>query len=176
MTPDELRAVQAAIARASFYEILGVPHSADLDAIQAGFHAFSRRFHPDLFVDDPHAQALATDVYKRAVEAYRCLSRPATRERYDRGLSRGQLRPSLVLESTPPPPPRDEVQTLADLARTSEGEMYASRADALLSEGNLEGARNALQSACKAEPFNDALAERLHLLYDALDLGGATWS
>jgi curved DNA-binding protein CbpA len=173
---DALRQTLRLLSTKSYYDVLGVAPTATLDAVQEAFHAFSRQYHPDVYLDDPDAQAAATDVFKRAVEAYRCLSRPASRERYDRGLARGQLRASTSREEAPPPPPPPEdVQTLADLARTPEGGRYAQRADALLAEGNLEGARNALESACKQEPFNSALSERLHLLYDALDLGGRPW-
>jgi curved DNA-binding protein CbpA len=156
----------------SYYDILRVGPDADSDAIQASFHEFSRLYHPDQYVDStPEAARIAGDVFKRAVEAYRCLSRPLHRERYDRGLRRGRLRLEPQRASTPPPPAI--VRTLETLARTPDGMAYAQKADRLLSTGNLDQARVELARACKCEPYNHELSERLHLLHEALDLGSS---
>jgi DNA-binding SARP family transcriptional activator len=50
---------------------------------------------------------------------------------------------------------------------------FAQKADRLLATGNLDEARVELARACKCEPYNHELSERLHLLYEALALGGA---
>jgi len=156
----------------SYYEILRVDPDADSAAIQAAFHAFSRVYHPDEHVDSPpEASGVAADIFKRAVEAYRCLSRPLNRERYDRGLKRGRLRLEPGRPSTAPPPA--VARTLETLARTLEGMAFAQKADRLLATGNLDEARVELAGACKCEPYNHELSERLHLLYEALALGGA---
>jgi curved DNA-binding protein CbpA len=166
---DALQLFLRSLEKKSYYEILGVPADAEADAIQGAFHAFSRLYHPDRYVDSPaEAVALATDIFKRAVEAYRCLSRPLGRERYDRGLRSGRLRLGDGHPSTPPPPVL--ARTLETLARTPDGQHFALRADQLLAVGSLEKAGVELANACRCEPFNSALAERLHLLHEAMAL------
>jgi curved DNA-binding protein CbpA len=167
----QLRQFLRSIGDMSYYEILAVARDADSEAIQSAFHAFSRRYHPDRHVDStPEALALAGDIFKRAVEAYRCLSRPLHRDRYDRGLKRGRKRLDLERPSSVPPP--REIRTLETLARTEDGAHYAKKADHYLDSGALEKARAALAQACKCEPFNHELSERLHLLHEMLDLSG----
>jgi curved DNA-binding protein CbpA len=168
---DTLRLFLRSLETKSYYEILGVTPDADSGAIQAAFHTFSRVYHPDEHVEStPDAMNVATDIFKRAVEAYRCLSRPLNRERYDRGLKRGWIRLEAEHLSSPPPPA--VVRTLETLARSLEGVAFAQRADRELAAGNLEQARVELANACKYEPYNHELSERLHLLYEALALEG----
>jgi curved DNA-binding protein CbpA len=166
---DALQLFLQSLEKKSYYEILGVRPDAQADDIQNAFHAFSRLYHPDQYVDSPvEAAAVASDIFKRAVEAYRCLSRPVGRERYDQGLARGRLRMEDGRPSSPPPPAI--ARTLETLARTPEGQHFATRADRFLAVGSLEEARVELANACRCEPFNTALSERLHLLYEALEL------
>jgi curved DNA-binding protein CbpA len=156
----------------SYYEILGVARNADSAAIQEAFHSFSRVYHPDQHVDSPpDAMDIASDIFKRAVEAYRCLSRPVNRERYDHDLKRGRLRLEPGRPSSAPPPA--DVRTLETLARTLEGIAFAQKADRLLAAGNLADAQVELANACKWEPYNHELSERLHLLYEALELSSS---
>ena len=61
------------------YATLGVPPNATDDEIDAAYRHLSRRYHPDINPGDPHAAA----VYERLEAAYRVLSDPARRERYD---------------------------------------------------------------------------------------------
>ena len=104
----------------------------------------------------------------RGVEAYRCLSRTPTRERYDKGLPRGKLRQDGSRQSTAPPPPI--VRTLEMVARTSRGKQLALKADRLIAVGRLDDARVQLVTACQNEPHNDELTERLQILYEAIAL------
>lgn len=169
---DALRVFCQSLDSKSYYEILGVARDADAAAIQDAFHSFSRVYHPDEHVDSPpDAIDIASDIFKRAVEAYRCLSRPVNRERYDRDLKRGRLRLEPGRPSSAPPPA--DVRTLETLARTLEGIPFAQKADRLLAAGNLAEAQVALAEACKWEPYNHELSERLHLLYEALDLSSS---
>jgi hypothetical protein len=112
---------------------------------------------------------LATEIYKRGVEAYRCLSRAPLRARYDRALGRGKLRlePSKLSTAPPPPPP---VRTLEAIARSRAGKAHAHKADRCIDAGQLEKARLQLVGACQCEPDNEELAERLRILYEALAL------
>jgi len=61
------------------YATLGVPPNASDDEIDEAYRHLSRRYHPDINPGDPHAAA----VYERLEAAYRVLSDPERRDRYD---------------------------------------------------------------------------------------------
>ncbi|MDX3697381.1 J domain-containing protein [Streptomyces europaeiscabiei] len=62
-----------------FYEVLGVPRTADRDEIQRAYRALARRYHPDVN-KDPQAE----ERFKEVNEAFSVLSDPEQRARYDR--------------------------------------------------------------------------------------------
>ena len=78
----------------SYYELLQVSPTADLEIITAAYRALIRRHHPDR---NPSPTADATT--KRLNEAWEVLSDPAKRAEYDRKLGAGS-------SSRPAPPPR----------------------------------------------------------------------
>jgi curved DNA-binding protein CbpA len=159
----------SSLDKKTYYDILGSVQDASPAAIKAGFHSFSLLYHPDRFVDSSkEIGELASEIYKRGVEAYRCLSRRDTRARYDRSLARGKIRLDAWLPSTPPP--MAPVRTLETIARTLPAKKFAGKADRLLSVGRLDDARLELVGACQCEPDNEELAERLRFLYEALAL------
>jgi curved DNA-binding protein len=61
-----------------FYEVLGVPRTADQKEIQRAYRKLARTYHPDVN-KDPGAE----DRFKQISEAYDVLSDPDTRRRYD---------------------------------------------------------------------------------------------
>ncbi len=157
------------LAQKSYYDIMRVPRDAPPGKIKSAFHEFSLLYHPDRYTtSDADVRALASEIYKRGVEAYRCLSRRPLRERYDRALGRGKLRIEPSRPSTAPPPP--PMRTLEMVARTPSGRQFAVKADRLITAGRLEDARVQLVGACQCEPDNEELAERLQILYEALAL------
>jgi curved DNA-binding protein CbpA len=168
-TRDALALYLSSLDRKTYYDILGVPRDASQSSIKEAFHAFSLRYHPDRHVDGPQdSRPVAAEIYKRAVEAYGCLTRPATRQRYDRAMARGKTRLEPWRPSSRPPPP--PMRTLGMIAQTPRAKKLAEKADRLISIGKLEDARVELVSACQCEPANEELADRVRLLYDALAL------
>jgi curved DNA-binding protein CbpA len=166
---DALEVYLQSLARKSYYDVLRVERSASPAGVKSAFHEFSLLYHPDRYVTSPRdVGAVATEIYKRGVEAYRCLSRRPMRERYDRALARGKLRLEPSRASTAPPPPM--MRTLEMVARTARGRQVAVKADRLIAVGKLEDARVQLVTACQSEPDNEELAERLQILYEALAL------
>lgn len=158
------------LERKSYYDILRIPPGADAAAVKSAFHDFSLLYHPDRYVEaEDEVIRLASEIYKRGVEAYRCLSRAPLRERYDRALARGKLREDASLApSIPPEPP--PARTLEMVALTPRGKQLALKADRFITVGRFEDARVQLVSACQCEPDNAELEERLRLLYDVIAL------
>src|SRR5947207_9778136 len=76
-----------------YYELLGVPRTADDKEIKRAFRQKARELHPDVS-DAPDAETQ----FREVVEAYEVLSKPETRDLYDRfghaGLRSGGFRPS----------------------------------------------------------------------------------
>lgn len=72
-----------------YYEVLGVPRSADEKQIKKAFRKLARELHPDVNASDPETEGK----FKEAAEAYEVLNNPETRATYDRygfdGLKRG---------------------------------------------------------------------------------------
>lgn len=75
-----------------YYELLRVPRNADEGEIKKAFRRLARELHPDVS-EAPDAQ----ERFREVVEAYEVLSKPETRELYDRyghaGLRGGGFRP-----------------------------------------------------------------------------------
>jgi hypothetical protein len=169
MSREALLRLAAEVGKKSYYDILRLAKDAKPKAIKDAFHAFALAYHPDRYADeDPAVAAAAAEVFKRGAEAYRVLSRPPLRARYDEGLAKGRLRfDDKRVESVPPPPVG---KTLEQVAKTQKGKQWALKADRLLSIGKLEDARLALVNALQVEPDNGELQERLNLVYEALAL------
>ncbi len=68
------------MAKSDYYEILGVPRDASADDLKTAYKELARKYHPDRNPDDPEAE----DRFKEASEAFRVLSDPEQRRRYDR--------------------------------------------------------------------------------------------
>lgn len=62
-----------------YYEILGVPRSADEKQIKSAYRKLARQYHPDLNPGDKKAE----EKFKQLSEAYEVLSDPDKRSRYD---------------------------------------------------------------------------------------------
>jgi curved DNA-binding protein CbpA len=168
-TKDALCVFLESLARKNYYDILRVSRDATPTAIKSAFHDFSLLYHPDSYVGLPaDVTAVAQAIFKRGVEAYRCLSRTPMRERYDRALARGRLRLDGSKPSSKPPP--RVARTLETIAVTPRGRQFGRVADRLLAIGRLDEARVQLVSACQCEPNNEELSERLQILYEALAL------
>ena len=62
-----------------FYEILGVPKTADAKEIKRAYRKLAQQYHPDANPDDPTAE----ERFKEVSEAYATLSDPEQRKEYD---------------------------------------------------------------------------------------------
>jgi curved DNA-binding protein CbpA len=147
---------------------LRVPSGAPSSEIKAAFHEFALDCHPDQYVDAPSFEGqIAGEIFKRGVEAYRVLSKPAARSRYDQGLLHGHLRLVDGTNSVPPPP---RMLTLEEVAIRPKAKQLALKADRMISAGRLDDARVALVTAIQEDYDNDDLKERLNALMEAIAL------
>lgn len=157
------------LATLSYYDVLRVPPNASEKEIQKAFHDLSLSCHPDRFVEEePDVGEAAATVFKKLAEAYNVLRRAPLRAKYDAELRKGKA--TAFDEHAVAQKPTFQQRTLAMIAKTPKSRQFAAKADALLSTGNLEGARIQLISACQHEPGNAELKERLDILYEALTL------
>jgi curved DNA-binding protein CbpA len=152
------------IEEQSYYEILRLPSGAPLADVKAAFHEFALDVHPDRFVDADRADAaVASEIFKRGVEAYKVLSNKKMRAVYDEGLLEGRLR---YVEGRPAAAPVvARTLTLEEIAHRPRAKQHALRADRLMAAGRLDEARISLVNAIQEDYDNDDLKERLNALY-----------
>ena len=84
-----IRRYAVAIDKGDYYQLLRLPHGADLSQIKDAFRKESKAWHPDRYFrqvpDDVYR--MVTQVYKRMVEAQQVLSDPASKAVYDKRIS-----------------------------------------------------------------------------------------
>ncbi len=159
---EHLAAWVEVIDDSSYYELLGVLELADGASIQTAFHEFALAFHPDVYADSNDEQREAARyVFRRGAEAYRVLSDPELRAKYDLALASGHLR---LIGGEPSHRVQGETALQSLAAR-----LLARRADEQIGLGKLAEARRLLQDAMSLEGYeNPRLAERIEALAVAL--------
>jgi DnaJ-class molecular chaperone len=172
MTENMLAIWRARLGHESYYDILEIQPNADEQTVKEAFHRFALACHPDQYIEaDPRIARAAAEVFKRGVEAYRTLSRPALRIRYDANLAKGKLRyVEGELQDQPAKPPRR--RALFEIAKTPRAKQFAVKADQLIAAGKLDQARVALITALQDDYDNEELKARLDALYKAIARGG----
>ena len=66
-------------SKRDYYEVLGVPKTADDEALKKAYRALAKKYHPDANPGDKEAEAK----FKEASEAYSVLSDSQKRQQYD---------------------------------------------------------------------------------------------
>lgn len=148
----------------SYYDLFRVPPTSSYDDLRVAFHAFAAAFHPDVHRwRHPNEQAAIGIIYRRGTEAYRVLSDPALRMRYDEALANGILRPeNLVVEMEAPVSRRPSVAPnapgrLVDKIRNPGARPFVLRAEELLKKGDPKQAKIQLTMALHMDKGNPAL-------------------
>ncbi len=167
MDADAIRQWLAALDSISYYELFRVERETTFDGIRDAFHKFAESFHPDVHQwRHPTEQAAIGYIFKRGTEAYRVLSDPQLRIRYDEALSNGILRPeSLVVDidgvrskSMSPGGGAASASTrLSDKVRTPNARPFVLRVEELAKKGDPQQAKLQLVMAMHMDPKNPAL-------------------
>jgi len=178
MDGEAIRQWLAALDSISYYDLFRVAPQATADDVRRAFHAFAESFHPDVHQwRHPTEQAAIGYIFKRGTEAYRVLSDPHLRGRYDEALANGILRPeSLVVEIEAPrsslAPPSGSFQAaggrLIDKVRTPGARPFVLRAEELKKKGDPKQAKIQLVMAMHMDAKNPALEAFAKELDDAI--------
>lgn len=165
MDVDVLRQWLAALDSISYYELFRVTPRANHDELRAAFHAFAESFHPDAHRwRHPNEQAAIGRIYRRGTEAWRVLSDPTLRARYDEAVANGILRPeNLIVEMDGPrrslaaPAATGAAGRLIDKVRSPGARPFVLRAEELLKKGDPKQAKIQLVMATHMDKGNPAL-------------------
>jgi curved DNA-binding protein CbpA len=162
-----LREWLAALDALSYYDLFRAAPNASHDDLRSSFHAFAETFHPDGHLwREPHEQAAIGQIYRRGAEAWRILSDPALRARYDEALANGILRPeNLVVQGERPSSPKG---LLADKLRSPGARPFVLRAEELFKKGDPKQAKIQLVMALHMDRGNPALDAFAKQLDDAI--------
>jgi curved DNA-binding protein CbpA len=197
MDSDAIRSWLAVLDDLSYYELLGVPAETGADGIRQGFYRFAADFHPDGHAMRPTGERTAINtIFKRGTEAYRVLSDPALRSRYDYARPNGNVAarqaamapkphgnsPSLhvpppsLRPPTSPPPGSAATADLAitgrleDYVRRSRARPFAQQAEQLAKRKEFSKAKLQLKLAMNMDPGNPTLEQYLKELDQELRL------
>jgi curved DNA-binding protein CbpA len=163
-----LRQWLGALDSISYYELFRVARTANHDELRAAFHAFAESWHPDAHRwRHPNEQAAIGRIYRRGTEAWRVLSDPMLRARYDEAVANGILRPeNLIVEMDGPrrslsAPATSAVGAAAgrliDKVRSPGARPFVLRAEELLKKGDPKQAKIQLVMATHMDKGNPAL-------------------
>lgn len=158
----------------SYYELFRVSPAASPDELRDAFHAFAEAFHPDAHRwRHPNEQSAIGRIYRRGTEAWRVLSDPALRARYDGAVANGILRPEdLVVEMDGPrarvPASGANGARLVDQVRSVGARPFALRAEELLRSGDPKQAKIQLVMAMHMDKNNAALEAFAKVLEQAI--------
>jgi curved DNA-binding protein CbpA len=167
----EIRDFARKLPGLDFYEVLGLPASAEAEAIRAAFSERSRSYHPDRFFGKdlgPYG-GLLNEIIKRILAAYEVLKDEELRRAYDRSLKREAPKAASgppQLRTRPPRKRPDAVlrglQRQLELSR-SKARRHFDEAMRVKREGDLKRAHALLRLALIFDPrertYQDALGE-----------------
>ncbi len=161
MDTDALRQWLAALDSISYYELFRTQPKVMHDELRAAFHAFAETWHPDAHRwRHPNEQAAIGRIYRRGTEAWRVLSDPTLRARYDEALANGILRPEDLIVEMESPRSGGAVAAsgrLIDKVRSPGARPFVLRAEELLKKGDPKQAKIQLVMALHMDKGNAAL-------------------
>ena len=146
----------------SYYDLFRVPQKAGADELRYAFYAFADTFHPDghSWRGEWEREVIGR-IFRRGTEAYRVLSDPELRARYDHALAQGvEGAEQIVIESASEQ--KKNVMTsgrLIDKIKSPAARPFVLRAEELMRKGDPKQAKIQLTMALHLEVKNPALEE-----------------
>lgn len=176
MDGDAIRQWLAALDSLSYYDLFRIEPTTHADGVRDAFHVFAETFHPDGHQwRHPTEIAAIGYIFRRGTEAYRVLSDPQLRVRYDEALAAGILRPeNLIVESQQGPrslsmaPP--SAGKASDKIRSPGARPFVLRAEELFKKGDAQQAKLQLVMAMHLDAKNPALEAFAKELDEAIKL------
>ena len=118
---DDIAAKHASLHTANYYDLLGITVTANDAEIKKAYYAMAKKYHPDRhhspYLQDVHG--LLEELFVKITNAYKKLSQPLERRRYDATLRteapRGETAPSTETRKAPPPPAESSDPTPMDI-------------------------------------------------------------
>ena len=167
----------AVLDKVTHYELLGVQPDAGADALRHAYQGFAATFHPDAHMHRSREErASVNTIFKRGTEAYRVLSDPALRARYDddqagrsggASAGSGAMPAAARASSTFPGARKTEAPKpglssniagrLEDFVRQVRARPFAQQAEALAKKGEHAKAKLQLKLAISMDPGNEVL-------------------
>jgi len=142
LSPEHAALRETILARAAdlenktYYELLGVEHTASAEDIQAAYLQAAKRLHPDrLPASLAELKPQASSLFSAISQAHKTLSDVASREAYDKGGGPGERRGET-----------DEVE------RVLEASSLYQKAEICLKRNDREGAEKFLRRAVELDP------------------------
>src|SRR3954467_5698875 len=167
MDGDTINQWLATLDSISYYQLFRIEPDAPSDAVRDAFHAFAETFHPDVHQwRHPNEQAAIGYIFKRGTEAYRVLSDPQLRPRYDQALASGILRPEqLIVDADGPRGTAGVARAagvgigtrLSDKVRNPGARPFVLRVEELAKKGDPQQAKLQLVMAMHMDRGNPAL-------------------
>ncbi len=150
---DFVERASGALDKVDYYRLLNISSAADDETVRSAYYKYAASLHPDvhgLDVDSEYRRKL-TAVFSRVVEAYKVLSVPEQRARYDRELAKGHLRLSMGADVSKDTPAITDPSALR----------FYKLAMAATNDGDLKSALMNLRFALQKEPDNELLKSEL---------------
>lgn len=190
MDTESIRGWLYALDQITYYDLFRVPPTTPYDDLRAAFHSFAETFHPDAHRwRHPNEQEAIGRIYRRGMEAWRVLSEPVLRARYDEAVKNGILRPeNLIVEAEGPmsmkraagPAAADSKAPLVDKLRSPGARPFVLRAEELFKKGDPKQAKIQLVMALHMDRGNAALEAFAKQLDEAIaskaDADKKSWS
>ncbi|HAR35811.1 MAG TPA: hypothetical protein DCR87_02670 [Acidobacteria bacterium] len=87
---EELKEIKSQLNSRNYYELLGVSRVATDEEIKKAYFNLARKYHPDRFNSNLSDHSLVNEVFNAITTAYRTLSEPDQRKKYDQQLAAPQ--------------------------------------------------------------------------------------
>lgn len=163
MDTEALKQWLSVLDTLSYYDIFGLQPAATFDDVRGAFHSFADTFHPDGHTwRHPWEQQAIGRIFRRGTEAYRVLTDPLLRPRYDDALRNGIVRPESIVVELERPGPQSRPSMgpsapLVDKLRNPAARQFVLRAQELHKKGDAKQAKIQLVLAMHMDAKNPAL-------------------